>query len=141
MGIRISQLPEATTVSLSEDYFPFIQDNITKRVSLDKLNISPSGSSGYTLKSSAFDAIAGTKYAVDTTSATVAITFPASPTIGDSIVVLDAEGTFATHNSTIIRNGKKIDGVADNLTLNINGAEVELVYVGGSKEWQLVRIQ
>lgn len=142
MGIRISQLPEATTLSLSADYFPFIQDNITKKVSLDKLPSSGGGGSvNYTIKLSGFDASAGTSYAVDTRYGTISALLPAAPTSGDRIVLLDAQGSSATYNIVAARNANLIDGVADNLHVNINSAEVELVWVGGVKGWQLVRVQ
>jgi hypothetical protein len=140
MGIRISELPEATTLSLSADYFPFIQDNITKRVALDKLPVS-AGGSNYTIKLSGFDASAGTSYAVDTRYGTISALLPSAPTDGDRIVLLDAQGSSATYNIVAARNANLIDGVADNLHVNINSAEVELVWVGGVKGWQLVRVQ
>ena len=137
MGIRISELPTATTLSLSADFFPFVQDNTTKKVSLDKLG----SSVNYVMKISGFNALAGNSYAVDVRYGSLSAVLPVTPTNGDRIVLLDAYGSSATYNIVTARNGKLIDGVADNLHVNINNAEIELVYVGGAKGWQLVRNQ
>ena len=71
-----------------------------------------------TAKTAAFNAAAGKKYYVDTTSSAITATLPASPTVGDNIQFIDLAGTFATNNLTLGRNGKKVlraaaDGVVD----------------------------
>lgn len=71
-----------------------------------------------TAKTSAFNAVAGKKYYVDTTSSAITATLPASPSVGDNIQFVDFAGTFATNNLTLGRNGKKVlrlaaDGVVD----------------------------
>lgn len=71
-----------------------------------------------TAKTSAFNAVAGKKYYVDTTSSAITATLPASPSVGDNIQFVDFAGTFATNNLTLGRNGKKVlrlaaDGVID----------------------------
>tara|TARA_B100000945_G_scaffold302340_1_gene285869 strand:- start:699 stop:1835 length:1137 start_codon:yes stop_codon:yes gene_type:complete len=71
-----------------------------------------------TAKTAAFNAVAGKKYYVDTTSSAITATLPASPSVGDNIQFVDFAGTFATNNLTLGRNGKKVlrlaaDGVVD----------------------------
>jgi len=48
--------------------------------------------------------VAGRRYFVDTTAART-LTLPASPTLGQEVVVIDATGSAATNNITILRNG------------------------------------
>jgi hypothetical protein len=48
------------------------------------------------------------------------VTLPPSPAHGDVVKIPDAGGTFATNNLTVDRNGNNINGVADNVNLDIN---------------------
>ena len=52
--------------------------------------------------------VAGRRYFVDTTAART-LTLPASPTLGQEVVVIDATGSAATNNITILRNCGKIN--------------------------------
>ena len=70
---------------------------------------------------------------VDTTSAVVEVTLPASASIGDTIAIKDYAGTFATNNLTIARNGHNIQGVANNSLISTNRASLVLVYVDSTK--------
>jgi len=51
---------------------------------------------------------AGTPYPLNTTSAAFTVTLPASPSVGDTIILVDYAGTFATNNITVNPNGLKI---------------------------------
>src|SRR5210317_1718536 len=53
------------------------------------------------IKTSAFTAVAGEGYFVNTTSAAVTVTLPASAEIGDIIRIKDYAGTFTSNNLTI----------------------------------------
>ena len=92
-------------------------------ITLGKLSTAVQGRLGLeldsaTAKTAAFNAAAGKKYYVDTTSSAITATLPASPTVGDNIQFIDLAGTVATNNLTLGRNGKKVlraaaDGVVD----------------------------
>jgi len=84
------------------------------------------------------NAVSGTGYFANTTSAAFTITLPTSPSAGDIISVRDYAQTFATNNLTIGRNGQPIDGQTFDLVLNTNGAAVTLVYVDGTQGWKSV---
>jgi len=88
-----------------------------------------------TPKTSAFTATAGSGFFVDTTSATITATLPASPSAGDIIAFKDYAETFATNNFIIARNGNKIQGSAENSTITTNRASLVLVYVDATKGW------
>ena len=86
-------------------------------------------------KSSAFTAEAKKSYFVDTSSAAVTATLPASATIGDEVRFLDVSGTFDTNNLTVGRNSHKIQGDASDLTVATERAGFALVYYNATQGW------
>ena len=83
----------------------------------------------------AYTAVAGDQLLVDTTQTTVTITLPASPTIGDEVVIIDARGTFASNNVTVERNSQPINSGTNNLALSTNGQAITLVYIDSTRGW------
>ena len=79
-------------------------------------------------------ALVGRRYAVDTTAART-ITLPASPAVGDEVQVMDATGTAATNNITILRNGNKITGLLDDAIIDTNGGMLKFIYTGSTYGW------
>ena len=57
------------------------------------------------IKTSNFTAVSGEGYFVNTTSGTVTVTLPASPSVGDIVSVKDYAHTANTNNITVDRNG------------------------------------
>jgi len=90
-----------------------------------------------TLTSSA-TVTAGTRIFADATSAAFTITLPASPSVGDTLQIIDVAGIFATNNVTIGRNGSKIQNLAEDLVLNLNNAAITMIYSGGSYGWVFI---
>ena len=80
--------------------------------------------------------VAGRRYFVDTT-ATRTLTLPASPAVGNEIVVIDATGTAGTNNITINSNSGKINGTVQNLTIDVDGAGASLIYTGATYGWRV----
>jgi hypothetical protein len=62
---------------------------------------------------------------------------PASPSLGDFVSFIDYAGTFDTNNLTIARNGKNIQGVAEDLTVSVERAGLTLVFVDDTQGWLL----
>jgi len=77
----------------------------------------------------------GTGFFVDTTSAAITITLPASPSVGNIVGIKDYAGTFGTNNLTIARNGSNIQGVANDSLISTNRASVVLVYADATRGW------
>jgi hypothetical protein len=72
---------------------------------------------------------------VNSTSGAIILTFPASPAVGDWIWLSDYAGTFATNNVTINRNGKNIDGLAEDFIMDISWLSVIFVYQDNTRGW------
>ena len=78
----------------------------------------------------------GNAYIVDTSSART-LTLPATGALGDEVKVIDGTGQAGTNNITINRNGHKIQGLTDNLVINVNRAAQGLVYYNAAQGWIL----
>jgi hypothetical protein len=96
------------------------------------------GAAWQAVQSTSFTATAKYGYFIDTTSAAITATLPASPTIGDFIQFIDYSGTFDTNNLTIGRNGNKIQGDASDLTVSVERAGLTLIYTGSSTQGWLL---
>ena len=83
------------------------------------------------------NAVAGYGYFCNTTGGAFTVTLPTSPSLGDFISFIDYAGTFDTNNLTIARNGKNIQGVAEDLTVSVERAGLTLVFVDDTQGWLL----
>lgn len=90
-----------------------------------------------TAKTAAFTAVAGNGYFVDTTSAAITVTLPASPSAGDLVAVKDYAFTADTNNITLARNGSNIQGTANDFLIDTEGRSVTLIYVDATQGWLL----
>ena len=87
------------------------------------------------VQTTGFTASAGRGYPCNTTSAAFTVTLPASPSVGDTIILLDYAGTFATNNITLGANSNKINGVVANKLLTTNREAVTITYVDSTQGW------
>jgi hypothetical protein len=90
------------------------------------------------IKTGDFTAVSGEGYFINTTSGAVAMTLPASPSVGDIVAFKDYAGTFNTNNLTINRNGSNIIGGTTNPTISVEGQAGTLVYGDATQGWQIV---
>ena len=95
------------------------------------------GTSWQAVKTGDFTASAGQGVFCDTSSAAFTLTLPASPTIGDEVAFKDYAKTFDTNNLTIARNGSKIEGATNDLTVDVEGAGNTLVFTDSTQGWLL----
>jgi hypothetical protein len=86
--------------------------------------------------SSNITALSGRRYAVDTTAART-ITLPASPGVGDEVQIMDATGTAATNNITVLRNGNKINGLLEDAIIDVDMDMASFIYAGSVTGWRL----
>ena len=90
------------------------------------------GEPGFLVITASQAVVTAGRYAVDTSSAAVTCTLPASPNAGDTIYFVDAGGAFGTNNLTIARNGNTINGAASDHTISTNGLSTGFVYNGAT---------
>jgi hypothetical protein len=84
--------------------------------------------------STAITASAGNHYVL--TAATAAtVTLPASPTISDTVWVTVANGLTT---NVVARNGKNIQGIAEDMTLNAPYAAAQLRFSDNTEGWILI---
>jgi len=99
-------------------------------------NLANLGVQWQAVKTSNFTAVAGQGYFVNTTSATVSITLPSSPSAGDTFIVRDYAGTFATYNCIILIGSATIEGTTGfNWIINTNGQTTAFTYSDATKGW------
>ena len=113
--------------------------NITLTPGNGTITIAASSGGGLTWQSvqtGNFTAVSGNAYPVNTTSAAITVTLPASPSAGDSITLTDYAGTFATNNMTVSPNGNKINGSLIPATFATNQSSVQLVYIDATQGWK-----
>ena len=84
--------------------------------------------------------VSNRNYWVDTSGGAVTLTLPASPTAYDYVKFTDITGSFDTNNLTINPNGKRIQRIADNMTISTEGASVTMVYYNDTVGWLLEAI-
>jgi len=87
------------------------------------------------IKSGDFTAENTRGYFIDTSSAVVTMTLPASPSAGDFVAVKDYARTFGTNKLAIDPNGNKIQGDTANSALDQTGDTAVLVYIDSTKGW------
>ena len=88
-----------------------------------------------TKKTSPFTAVSKVGYFIDTSSGSVTVTLPSSPSAGDIVAFADYTQTFCTNSVTLCRNGSKIGGEANNATLATKGQAANLLYVDATEGW------
>lgn len=69
----------------------------------------------------------------DTSGGTFTVTLPASPTVGVQVSIVDGNN-WAITTLTVARNANTIEGLAEDLILDIGGAKVDLIYDGTTWE-------
>lgn len=84
-------------------------------------------------KTSNYTANNNERIIADTSGGTFTVTLPSSPVLGNYVVLTDG-ANWSTTNLTIARNGSTIEGVAEDLTINLGGITVELIYDGTTWE-------
>jgi len=92
-----------------------------------------------TAKTASFTAVSGNGYFVNTTSGSITVTLPASPSAGDIVSIADYTNTWQTNAVTVARNGSPIGGISADAILSTKGQSVTFIYVDGTEGWKNVQ--
>ena len=92
----------------------------------------------YISKNANYTASANDFIYADTSSASFIITLPANPSANARIGILDSTSNFDKNPLTIARNGNTIMGLAQDVTVNIKNAIIELIYDG--IDWRYISL-
>jgi hypothetical protein len=92
----------------------------------------PASGLSYVVKSANYNINNNEGVLANTALGAFTITLPASPAIGNQVVVADSYGVFGANAVTVARNGSTIENAAEDLILDIDGASVQLVYSGNT---------
>ena len=129
------------TVSLDYSNFELVYSGSTLGWVIKTYLVNGAGSGGgggltWVAKDANYTASSGDGILADTdTIGAFAVTLPATPSLGDTVGIVDSKANFATNNLTINRNGEKIMGDADNMTLDMDNTNFEFVYSGATLGW------
>lgn len=94
-----------------------------------------SGAAQYKLLTGSYTANTGDRLACDTSSGVFTVTLPGTPAEADIVEFIDKEGTFATNNLTIARNGSTIEGLSEDVVADVSGSLFYCQYDGST--WQV----
>ena len=85
-------------------------------------------------KTSSFAAAIDNGYYLNTTTGTITVTLPSSPTIGDSIGIIDYAGTAAS-NTIILTSSNNIQGSSDDKIVNYTRGALRITYADTTQGW------
>jgi hypothetical protein len=91
-----------------------------------------------TAKTANFTAVAGNGYFVNTTSGSITVTLPSSPSAGDQVAIKDYAATAGTNKIIVGRNGSNINGESADADIVRNGESATLLYVDGTQGWSVI---
>ena len=139
-GVKIKSPPHSAAQSYTLT-LPSTAPSADKFIQTDGSgNLSFAEVSGVTswqsVKTTAFTAVAGEGYFVNTTSGAITVTFPASASTGDKIVLVDYARKFGTNALTINQNSLNFQGNSSpNPVYNTDGQAITCVYADSTKGW------
>jgi len=89
---------------------------------------------------SAYDAVVNDRILIDSSSSSFTITLPvvSSLLVNDTIQFIDVTSSLGTNSVTVERNGALIQGQAEDLTLDVTGATITIMYSGQTYGWIVI---
>ena len=82
------------------------------------------------VKTATYNANVNDGVQTNTSGGAFTVNLPASPAVGDQVVIVDSNSSWATNNLTVGRNGSTIQGSASDLICDISGVSIQLIYTG-----------
>ena len=96
------------------------------------------GGLAYEVISANDTAASGEGFLIDASGGAIVLTLPATPSAGDTVGAVDAYNKATTNTITIARNGENIEGAAEDLIIDVDGAGFVLVYCDATRGWEIV---
>ncbi len=123
---------DATTVTIGRS-----GGTVTLASGATQTGFGRSGSVNYqtTIKTTGFTAVSGEGYFVNTTSGSITVTLPSSPSAGAIVAIVDYAGTASSNKIIIGRNGSNVDGAAADGELNVDREAKTLIYADATQGW------
>jgi hypothetical protein len=87
------------------------------------------------VQTTGFTAVAARAYPCNTTSSAFTVTLPASPSVGDQVLLLDYAGTWDTNALTINPNSNKIIGQTSSVVASKDREAITLTYIDSTQGW------
>jgi len=87
------------------------------------------------VQTTGFTAVAARAYPCNTTSNAFTVTLPASPSVGDQVLLLDYAGTWDSNSLTINPNSNKILGQTSNVVASKDREAITLTYIDSTQGW------
>jgi hypothetical protein len=102
--------------------------------------ITTTGTAGNTIRTgvtSNFNATVNDRILANSAGGSFTITLPVSTSLleNDTIQIIDVGASTSTNPITIARNGANIQGIADDLYMDLNGSIITLIYTGPTYGW------
>ena len=128
-----------SSITLADsDALIVIDGTTTKQIPVSDIKTyNPGGTAWQAVVTGNTTMVSGRGYFVNTTSAAITMTLPASPSIGDSVTVIDYAGTADSNNITIGRNSQKIHSASEDMTVATERAAFTLVFTDSTQGWLL----
>ncbi len=82
-------------------------------------------------KTANYTANNGDRLIANTSAGSFTITLPATPSTGDYVQITDG-ADFSVNNLTVARNGSTIEGLSQDLTVDLKGITLECIYSGAT---------
>ena len=139
LNILDGSAKSTSSITLADtDALIVIDGNTTKQIPVSDIKTyNPGGTAWQAVVTGATTMVSGRGYFVNTTSSAYTMTLPASPSIGDSVTIIDYAGTFDSNNCTIGRNSQKIHGASEDMTVATERAAFTLVFTDSTQGWLL----
>lgn len=99
-----------------------------------------SGASGMSftpIKTANYTAAANEVVRLNSTNASFTVTLPTSPADGTMVGVFDVANKCGTYPVLISPEGKMLEGDLNGLSVNMNGAYVQLIYNAATTNWKI----
>jgi plastocyanin len=141
-GSALTIQDEGSNLTTTASLINFVGNGISSTNVGNSVTVTVNGGASWTYSaiSANTSMVPSYKYIVDTSTANLTLTLPASGTLGDEISIIDGTGNASTHAITVARNGGNIQGTASDMTVTTDRAAFTLAYYNSTQGWLLTNV-